>query len=244
MILTAAAVLGGAWVLGPRVREALRPPFAFEPMEDVPGFQLLVTDNVTPAASPFAGLESEESAGRDAGDIGDLCAALHVSPASHAIPVAIFTDYNCPFCRTLNEDVARQARRAAALSLTWHEWPRIAPSSEPAARAALAAERQGAYLAFHRRLMRTQFQPNDAYLRSLAESLSLDADRLIGDMHHPDIDAALSISAALAQRLSLPGTPAMVIGRRVIVGRVSEEELRALIALENDAPSGCRVPDD
>lgn len=244
-ILIAAAVFGGAWALGPSLRRAFRPAFVFEDIPDLPGFVQWTAGDVTGAATPFSGLDAVPGAAL--GDVtallgGDLCTAVHDAPAPGSVPVAVFTDYNCPFCRTLTEDLQRLSRRDPPLSLTWHEWPRILPSSEPAARAALAARRQDAYQPFHRRLMRTRFQPNEAYLRELAQSVDINADRLIADMASRDVEAALARAAALAALFKLPGTPATIIGRRLIIGRVSAEELRDLVLLERDAPSGCGIP--
>ncbi len=243
-ILIAAAVFGGAWALGPTIRRAFRPEFVFEDIPDLPGFVQLVAGEVTGASTPFAGLNETAAIATDEviDDLtSDLCNAVHDARTPGDVPVAVFTDYNCPFCRTLNEDIQRLSRRDPPLSVTWHEWPRIAPSSEPAARAALAAHKQGAYIAFHRRLMRTRFQPNDAYLRELAQSVEIDADMLLQDMASPDVDAALTRAAGLAALFRLPGTPAMIIGRRLIIGRVSAEELQDLVALERNAPSGCEI---
>lgn len=241
-ILIAATVFGGAWALGPTVRSFLRPPFQFEPIPNVPGFFQLTAGEVTSGLTPFSGLDSSAlSVSEDALDAlrADLCGSVHKVPAPGAVPVAVFTDYNCPLCRTLNEDIQRLSQRDPPLSVTYHEWPRIAPSSEPAARAALAARRQGAYLEFHRRLMRTRFQPNEAYLMDVSGSVGIDGAQLIDDMRHPSVDTALARAAGLATLFALPGTPAMIIGRRLIIGRVSEEELRDLIRLEKQSPSGC-----
>ena len=94
-------------------------------------------------------------------------------------------------------------------------------------------------MAFHRRLMRSRFQPNEAYFRDLAGSLDLDASRLLADMQHPSVDLALTRSAALAATFRLPGTPAMIIGRRLVIGRVSAPELARLIDNEASNPSRC-----
>ncbi|MEL7343648.1 MAG: DsbA family protein [Pseudomonadota bacterium] len=243
-LLIAATVFGGAWAFGPMVRNLLRPDFVFEPIAALPGFTQRVGGDISVAATPFSGIATsvDDTPNANPGIKGDLYAALHDAHDVGVTALAVFTDYNCPFCRTLNEDIQRLVGRDSSVSVTWHEWPRIAPSSEPAARAALAAKRQGAYLTFHRRLMRTRFQPNEAYLRELAAGVGIDAMRLIEDMRHPSVEAALDRASALAAILALPGTPAMVLGRRLVIGRVGEEELRALIRFEKQSPSTADFP--
>ena len=85
--------------------------------------------------------------------------------------------------------------------------------------------------------MRARLVPKPARLRGVAEELSLDAERLIEEMRSPGIDAALDLTGAVASLLGLPGTPALVVGRTVVLGAVRErgpthivEEKRAVRA--------------
>ena len=64
----------------------------------------------------------------------------------------------------------------------------------------------------------------------VVEELSLDAERLIEDMRSPGIDAALDLSGALASLLDLPGTPALVVGRTVVLGAVRERGPTRIVA--------------
>jgi protein-disulfide isomerase len=151
------------------------------------------------------------------------------------VPIASFSDYNCPFCRVLTERLAAlDAARPRRVRVTWHELPLLGEASKAAARAALAAGRQGAYPAMHARLMRAGLVPTPAYLAEVAEGLGLDPARLLRDMGSAGIDAALRRSAALADVFALPGTPALVVGRTVVLGAVGERTLARLIERERD----------
>ena len=127
----------------------------------------------------------------------------------------------------------------AAIALTYHELPLILPASEPAARVALAARRQGGYDVLHARLQRSNFVPSEAYIRDLAIGAGLDEERLIFDMNHPDVDAALARSRGLAARFRFVGTPAMVIGRTAVLGALDAAALDDLIEIEASEPPVC-----
>ncbi len=74
-----------------------------------------------------------------------LCTDLFgPDPPPDRVPVAIFTDYACPYCRTLEAQLDADAE-ALGLAIRRHELPILGPSSVTAARGALAAARQGRY---------------------------------------------------------------------------------------------------
>ena len=64
-----------------------------------------------------------------------------------------FSDYNCGFCRKAMPEVAAFLAEHPDVRLVIHETPIFGEGSRYAAMAALAADRQGKYPAFHRALM-------------------------------------------------------------------------------------------
>ena len=225
-------------------------PLAFEPHGAVPGFRRIAAGGVSRGAAAGSGaliglsepLDPIAEAAREA-VLADPCVALFggaVPPGT--VPVASFSDYNCPYCRVATEDLAAiEARSGGSVRVRWHELPLLGPGSEVAARAALAADRQGAYPAMHARLMRARLVPTPAYLEEVAIDLGLDASRLLTDMTSPEVEARLDRSAAAADAFGLPGTPAMVVGRTVVVGALGDRALERLIERERaDGPiPGC-----
>lgn len=214
--------------------------FDFAPIPGAPGFRSLDGGAVSATGDPFVGIgapQASEAPGPLAMD--DLCNFLFGGPvAEEVVPVAYFSDYNCPYCGQLSARM--REREAAGLDLTWHELPLLGPGSEAAARAALAARRQDAYPQIHARLMRAAFQPTEAYVSDLARGLGLDAARLIADMRSASVTRDLDRTRAAANRLGIFATPTLVVGRTVVTGLVSEARLDALIQREgDDGPLPC-----
>jgi protein-disulfide isomerase len=209
-------------------------------MDSPEGFRRIAGGQITASFDPFIGIDRPADA-RDpdpARIAGRLCEALFGGSASEAgvVPVASFSDYNCPFCRVLTQRLADLEEEAGgAVRITWHELPLLGPSSVAAARGALAAGNQGAYAAFHRRLMRSRFEATPDYLTVLAGDLGIDADRLIADMDSRDVTDQILDSIALSRQFAFAGTPALVVGRTAVEGQISEDALRRLIAIEADA---------
>jgi protein-disulfide isomerase len=132
-----------------------------------------------------------------------------------------------------------EAASQGSIKVYWHELPLLGEASISAAKAALAAQRQGAYVNFHKRLMRTAFQVTPQYIEALAKDLSIDQDQLVSDMESEAVFRNLQESSALAQIFGFIGTPAIVVGRTVVQGEISDGQLLRLIEQErNDRSAG------
>ena len=213
-------------------------PLPFTDLASPPGFRQLKGGPVSMASGLFVGLDSTAPEGLKmvrAEVAADLCAALFDSTAPGTVPVGYFYDYQCPICRRLTP----RLRALDGVTITWHDLAGLGPASELAARAAIAARQQGAFDAFHDRLMRAAFQPTTAYVTALAESAGIDAKRLLADMNAPDITRRMNRSQAVADVFGLPGTPGLVIGRTLVIGDVDDRTLQRLVRLELAEPGRC-----
>jgi 2-hydroxychromene-2-carboxylate isomerase len=96
---------------------------------------------------------------------------------------------------------------------------------------------QGAYATFHKRLMRGRFVATPEYLEILARDIGVDGDRLLADMDSDAVSERLRSTEAVARIFGFIGTPALVVGRTVVVGTVSEGVIGALVEQERrDGP--------
>lgn len=207
----------------------------YEQIGELPGFRRVAGGEVSTAAfNPLVGLDAPDDPVAPI-PLADLCGALFAEGTGPGVPVAFFTDYFCPYCRVMSRYLADSKARGD-IALTVHETPILTDASEAAARAALAAERQGAYDIFNRRLMRSSFVPDTGYLTTLAEGAGLDAPRLLREMEGEVVSAQLKVSQAVAARFGFFATPSMVIGRTVVVGSLSEARLAQLVAAEAADP--------
>jgi protein-disulfide isomerase len=141
-----------------------------------------------------------------------------------------FFDYRCPYCKQVEPALEALLRQDKQLRFVYKEFPVLGPSSVTAARAALAAVRQGKYDAFHRAMMALKGQIDDDAVFQVAGSVGLDVARLKRDMALPEIDKALKANIRLAEALDLHGTPGFVVGDQIVPGAISLDELKELIA--------------
>jgi protein-disulfide isomerase len=184
-------------------------------------------------------LQDQERAGatnRDQAAIAAHAGELFRDPATPVggdpegdVTLVEFFDYNCPYCRKVAPSMEAVERNDPGLRIAYKEFPILGPNSEFAARAALAANRQGKYVELHKTLMSSDGVVDEARVLGVAAELGIDLTRLKTDMDDPAIAAAISRNLDLAQALRINGTPGFVIGEQVFRGATETATLNSLI---------------
>jgi len=146
------------------------------------------------------------------------------------VTVVEFFDYRCPYCKQVLPSLQTLLKEDRQLRFIYKEMPVLGPQSVVAAHAALAAQRQGKYEAFHTAMMGTKGQITDDTVYKVAGSVGLDLDRLKQDMAAPEIEQAVKANLALADALNIHGTPAFIIGNHIVPGALDLDALKNMIA--------------
>ncbi len=127
-----------------------------------------------------------------------------------AVTVTEFYDYRCPHCINAAPKVVALIRSDPKVRFVFKESPIFGPTSDYAARAALAVKASGGdYVGFYRDLMAAQ--------PSSADAIDQIAKRY-GVSHVPEDAPHLAANAALFNQLALGGTPAFVVGNTIVYG--------------------------
>jgi protein-disulfide isomerase len=141
-----------------------------------------------------------------------------------------FFDYRCPYCKQVSPSLQALVKEDAKLRVVYKEFPVLGRESVFAARAALAARKQGKYEPFHNALMGLKGQLGDEVVLKTAGAVGIDVGKLKADMAAPDIEAQIRRNHELAQSLDIRGTPAFIVGSTLIPGAVDVATLRRKIA--------------
>ena len=144
--------------------------------------------------------------------------------------VVEFFDYNCGWCKRAYPHLLAAVKADGNARIVFKEFPILAPSSRVAARAALASAKQGKYHEMHDRLMRHRGALDEAKIMAIAAETGLDIAKLKADMGAREIEAAIEANLVLADRLGVRGTPAFVIGGKVIPGMLRARQFPAELA--------------
>lgn len=240
--MLALGLLGiGAWVYGvPRLATLWQASPQFTPLAGLAPFRELAGGSAPlGGASIFAGLEPSAAtdAAREAAVRADPCRALFGQSPDPRLPVAVFSDFNCPNCRQFESNLAEyQSSAVQSLRVIRFELPLLGAASVTASKAVLAAERQGGYAALHARLRRNRMVTDLDLLRAIAEDIGLDGAQLLADMRRPEIDGALDQARAIAAVFGFYGTPGAVIGHTAFMGAISAAEIGRIVDAEKLLP--------
>lgn len=151
------------------------------------------------------------------------------------VTVVEFFDYNCPYCRRVKPEVQALLDADPNVRLVYREWPILGDGSVFAARAALAARKQGKYDAFHWAMMANKGRAEEASVMRIAEQVGLDLEQLRADMQAPEVQQHIATSMQLSQALGFNGTPSFVIGEALLPGFVETAQLKELVEAARSA---------
>jgi len=159
---------------------------------------------------------------------GDADAQVYGNPKGDVVIVEFF-DYHCTYCKGMDEFLLDTVKADGKVKLLLREFPILGPDSLSAARAALAAQKQGKYLEFHRALMKNRGPLADQNLFKIAQDVGLNVEQLKKDIQAPEIDQSLRRTQALASDLDVSATPTFIIGDHVIRSAFDQSALKQMI---------------
>lgn len=151
------------------------------------------------------------------------------------VTIVEFFDVRCGYCRRMEPAMTELLRQDRNVRLIYKDLPILGPASVLGAKALIAAQAQNGYEKLRDALMKSNAEPTRDNLRAEAQRLGLDGDKILRDMDSPAVQARITANLALAQRLAIRGTPAMIIGDTVIPGAVDLAELQKTVALARSA---------
>jgi protein-disulfide isomerase len=98
--------------------------------------------------------------------------------ANGNVTLVEFFDYNCPYCKMMAPTIIQAEAADPQLRIVYKEFPILGPGSGVAAKAALAANKQGRYEAFHRALYQVRGHVDEAKVLEVAGTVGIDVARM------------------------------------------------------------------
>jgi protein-disulfide isomerase len=153
-------------------------------------------------------------------------ADLSFGPANAKITVIEFFDYKCGYCHAANDWVWNLMETRNDVRVIFKELPILSENSHGAAKAAIAAQKQGKYKDFHRALMTARGDLGMDQVMQIATTVGLDVERLRKDMADAKVEETIAGMRQQATQLGINGTPGFVINGKLVTG-FSKEQLEA-----------------
>lgn len=167
-------------------------------------------------------------------------AELAFGPSNAKVTIVEFFDYKCAYCHAANDWVWNVMETRKDVRVIFKELPILSENSHGAAKAAIAAHKQGKYKEFHRALMTARGDLGMDQVMQIAASVGLDIERLRKDMGDPKVEAQVAGVRSQATELGINGTPGFVINGKLVTG-FSKEQLEAAMGtagLDVPPPTG------
>ena len=147
------------------------------------------------------------------------------------VTIVAFSDFQCPFCQrgaTVLEDVMKAYPNDVKIAfknlpLPFHE------KAKPAAKAALAAGKQGKFWEMHDLLFKNQQALGDDLFPKLASDLGLNVEKFKTDMNSPEVAKQIEDESELARTLGVNGTPGFFVNGVLISGAQPLPAFKAVI---------------
>lgn len=157
------------------------------------------------------------------------------NPASD-VTLTVFFDYRCGYCKKVTSELLPLTEANSRVRVVFKEFPILGPESMAAARAAMAAARQGAYLEFHKALMNSGGALSADSLEEIARNLQLDVPRWKADIASPEIEKAIQANHQLASAIGVQATPTFVAGDELIAGALDAKGFATLLEKAKNQP--------
>lgn len=190
----------------------------------------------------IAELEAQQAAEQavdDAALVATNAEALFADPASFVggnpdgdITLVEFIDYNCGFCKRAYPEINQVLDMDGNVRLVVKELPILGPSSEMAARMAIAVlqtEGDAAYEELRDTLMTMRGGLETATLLRIGEAQGLDMQAVTERMNSPEVARVIEDNRNLAARLRLQGTPGYAMDGVIVRGMLPATAMLDLV---------------
>ncbi|MGZ0188265.1 MAG: DsbA family protein [Alphaproteobacteria bacterium] len=166
--------------------------------------------------------------------------AIGADLASAEVTLVEFFDYRCGYCKRSLENVMTLVKDDPTLRVVMKEFPILGPESVVVTRVSLAANSidPSRYSDLHSALMTHRGGYDKASLLAVVAENGYDPAKVEEAMGSQGVSEQIKNAYEIAEALGIRGTPAFVIGDRVIPGAVSTATLREAIETARGASKG------
>ena len=139
-----------------------------------------------------------------------------------SIKIAYFFDFNCGHCARQGETIKAVLEKNKNVEVVYKNLPVLGPSSELAARGAMAAHLQNKFKQFYEETYKLREKTPES-LKVIAKKVGLDVGKWEKDLNGETVSAELAHVRDLASKMKINGTPFLAIAPdKVFPGRVDQ----------------------
>lgn len=153
------------------------------------------------------------------------------------VTIVEFMDYRCGYCRRAFEEVETLVSTDDDIRFILKEFPILGEQSERASRYAISVRQVAgdtAYKNVHDALMTMRSDVTMPALARLSDGFGLDHGAIVETMDSRSVTDVITRNRALADALSITGTPTFVIETQLVRGYVPLNQMQQVVAALRD----------
>lgn len=161
----------------------------------------------------------------------DLSQIPFKGDADASVKIVEFADFQCPYCReAANTLDAAHKKFGDDVAIYFMNFPLSAHSeAELAARAAVAAQKQGKFWPMHDLLFQHQKQLSPSKIDQFARQIGVNFDKFKKDLNDPATAQRVRTDKAAGEKANITGTPTIFINGTRYMGDRSQDAIIAAI---------------
>jgi len=147
------------------------------------------------------------------------------------IAIIEYSDFQCPYCSKAIETIEQVLKEyPEKVKLIFKHNPlEFHKQALPAAKASLAAYKQGKFWEYHDLLFKNSSNMNEEMLIQFAKDLKLDLEKFNTDRKSPEIEEQIKAEQAEAEKHGLKGTPSFLVDGVLVRGARDKEHFVMVI---------------
>lgn len=153
-----------------------------------------------------------------------------IGPRDARIAIVEFYDVRCGFCRQAAATVKEVLAANPDTKLVLKGLPILGPASVLGEKAVLVAARHGKHEFVLKRLLEGPMEFGRAEVEAILRDAGVQAEAIASGLSDPSLDGRIARVMELARALGIGGTPAFVVGERLLPGAVPRAVLEEAVA--------------
>jgi len=146
-------------------------------------------------------------------------------PKNAPVTITMFSDFQCPFCAQ-SAPIVEQVLAAYPndVNFVMKQFPlrQIHPNADPAARAAIAAGKQGKFWEMHDELYKNGRNLTPETIKGIGEKIGLDMKKFEADQGSDEVKKQVDEELALGAKSDVRGTPSFFVNGKIAQNRSLE----------------------
>lgn len=146
--------------------------------------------------------------------------------------IIAFSDFQCPFCKR-GDDTIKELRKKYGdrVRYVFKNFPLgFHPEAAPAAKAALAAGKQGKFYEYHDKLFENQAKLGEELYVQIAKDLELNMEKFTKDRTSEETENQIKEDMKQAEVVGIQGTPGFILNGVKIYGAYPVEHFEKIIS--------------